>query len=104
MNLQVLWIVLGGAFGGFIKAIFDGEHKLMAPTFKGKYFYMGFLANLVIGIGSAIVGIGYLLSVFKQGTTPLDGIQLLATSIAFGIASNAIIEGIVERVKKDVPG
>ena len=92
MNPQILWIIIGGAFGGLIKALFDGEHKLMKPIFKGRYFYMGFLGNLIIGIGTAIVGIGY---IFRLD---LEALELLATSIAFGIASNSIIEGVVERL------
>lgn len=97
MNSQILWIILGGAFGGLIKALFDGEHKLMKPVYKGRYFYMGFVGNLIIGIGSAIVGIGYLFRLY-DGPISLELLDLLATSIAFGIASNSVIEGVVEKL------
>lgn len=98
MNPQILWIVFGGAFGGLVKALFDGEHKLMKPVFKGRYFYMGFIGNLIVGIGSAIVGIGYLFRVNNLGATNFSILELLATSIAFGIASNSVIEGVVEKL------
>ena len=108
LEVGVLWIVLGGAFGGLIKSIFDGEHKLAKPVFVGKYFYLGFLGNVVIGIGTAIVGMAYFYSIMDGGSIErLTTIHLLAMSIAFGIASNSVIEGIIEKVGsgkgKDTP-
>lgn len=107
MKLQVLWIVLGGAFGGLIKALFDGEHKLAKPQFVGKYFYLGFLANVVIGIGTSIVGMSYYYSIRQSDSiSQMSVLHVLGSSISFGIAANAIIEGIVEKVsekKKDLP-
>ena len=98
--MQTLWIIIGGAFGGLIKSLIDGEHKLMTPVFVGKYFYMGFLANVLIGIGTAIIGMGYLLYVLNPESTPsVDVLHLLATSISFGIASNVVIEGVIEKIK-----
>lgn len=99
MEMDVLWIILGGAFGGLIKAIFDGEHQLAKPVFVGNYFYLGFLGNIIIGIGAAIVGLSYFYSIMNvESIDNLGTLQLLATSIAFGIASNAVIEGIVEKI------
>lgn len=98
--MQILWILIGGAFGGLIKSLIDGEHKLMKPVFVGKYFYMGFLANVLIGIGTAIIGMGYLLNVLNpESASSVDVLHLLATSISFGIASNVVIEGVIEKVR-----
>ncbi|AZR74443.1 hypothetical protein BBF96_14235 [Anoxybacter fermentans] len=105
MSLQILWIILGGAFGGLIKAIFDGEHKLAKPVFKGRYFYLGFLGNIIIGIGTALLGMGYFLSMINDlDISRISTLQLLAVSIAFGIASNLIIEGVIEKVRNNVIG
>lgn len=107
MEIQILWIVLGGAFGGLIKALFDGEHKLAKPQFVGKYFYLGFLANVVIGIGTAIVGMSYFYNPLQSESIPeMSVLHILGSSISFGIAANAIIEGVVEKIsnnKKDLP-
>lgn len=101
MEMDVLWIVLGGAFGGLIKSLFDGEHQLAKPVFVGKYFYLGFLGNIIIGIGTAILGLSYFYSIMNfESIDKLGPLQLLATSMAFGIASNAVIEGIIEKVSK----
>lgn len=102
--MEILWIVLGGAFGGLIKVLFDGEHKLAKPVFVGNYFYLGFIGNMLIGISAAILGISYFISSFSNiPFSQMDPLRLLATSIAFGMASNAIIEGVIERftTKKD---
>ncbi|MCK4259961.1 MAG: DUF4257 domain-containing protein [Halanaerobiales bacterium] len=107
MKLNILWIVLGGAFGGLLKAIFDGEHKLAKPIFIGKYFYLGFLGNVFIGIGAAIIGMNYLSSITEpDNVLKLNELKILATSISFGIAANSVIEGVIEKVKtkkKDIP-
>lgn len=103
MDLYLLWIIIGGAFGGLLKALLDGEHKLAKPTFKGQFFYLGFLGNVFFGIGSALLGMSYFFNMFdKQDITGVSSLQLIATSIAFGIASNLIIEGVVKKVRNKV--
>lgn len=79
----MLEIALAGAFGGLVKSLIEGGHKLAVPVFKDGYFYLGFLGNVVIG---AIVA--YFLSV--------DNVS----GFTAGVTSSFIIEGLTERAKK----
>lgn len=103
--MELLWIILGGAFGALIKVIFDGEHKLATPVFTKGYFYLGFIGNMIIGAASAIIGVSFFISSVSSGSIEgMDPLKLFATSIAFGIAYNSVIEGVIEKVKTGKSG
>lgn len=81
--LGVIYLIIAGAIGGFINAIFEGDFKVALPYIEGKYVYMGGIGSVVVG---AVVG-------FYVGTD-------IKTALGAGIASPLVLEGIVEKIRK----
>lgn len=79
---MVVEFAVAGALGGLVKSLIEGGHKLAMPKFEGGYLYIGFLGNIIIG---AIVA--YFLS------------KDMVYAFTSGVASNFVIEGIIERLK-----